>query len=54
MQNTVSWRSDRLDGAVVERFGEPPGQTKVIQMWRTLIAQYKGCYSSQKRAKVSS
>ena len=32
MQNTVRWRSDRLDGAVVGSFWEPLGQTKVMQI----------------------
>ena len=30
MQNTVRWRSDRLDSAVVGRCLGTPGQTKVI------------------------
>ena len=47
MQNTVRWRSDRLDGAVVGCFQGIPGKRKVIQMWRTLTAQYECCYSSQ-------
>ena len=29
MQNTVRWRSDRLDGAVVTHCLGTPGQTKV-------------------------
>ena len=29
IQNTVRWRSDRLDGAVVARCLGTPGQTKV-------------------------
>jgi hypothetical protein len=28
MQNTVRWHSDRLDGAVVGRFLEPPGSNE--------------------------
>ena len=32
MQNTVGWRSDKLDGAVVGRFLGTPSQTKVMQM----------------------
>ena len=32
MQNTVRWRSDRLDGAVVGRFLGTPSQMRVMQI----------------------
>ena len=47
MQNTVILRSDLLDSTVVGRFLGTLGQTKVMQMLRTLTAQYECCYSSQ-------
>ena len=46
MQNTIRWRFDWLDGAVVMPFGKPLVKQKLCKC-RGLTAQYECCCSSK-------